>query len=381
MTSTHGGAIRLRRIRALVLKEFRQTVRDPGSILIAFVLPAILLALFAYGVNMDAQGLRLGIALESDAPAAHRLVRDFYATSYFDVTTARDRSELIDDVTRGRLRGLVIIPQDFADRLVAGDAAPVMVVADGSETNTANFVRNYAAGVLDSWQRAEARERGTAAATPIRIESRFWYNEELVSRDALIPGSLAIVMAMVGTLLTSLVVAREWERGTMEALLSTPVSPIELLIGKAVPYFALGCLSFAGAVLAAVFLFGVPFRGGVPALMLTGGAFLLSSLGQGLLISTITKNQFVASQGALVLAFLPAFLLSGFIFEIASMPWVIRQITRVIPARYMVANLQTLFLVSDVWAVLIPNVTFLAVIAALFFAITWRKTSNRLEVS
>lgn len=367
------------RMKALILKEFRQALRDPGSILIAFVLPAILLLLFAYGVNMDVQDLRLGIALESDAPAARRLVQSFYDTSYFDVTTARDRRELLDDVTRGHLRGLIIIPMNFVDRLVANDASPIMVITDGSETNTANFVRNYAAGVLESWQRVEAREQGRTASGLIRLEPRFWYNAELASRNALIPGSLAIVMAMVGTLLTSLVVAREWERGTMEALLATPVNSIELLIGKAVPYFTLGCLSLTGAVLATVFLFDVPFRGGIPALMLAGGAFLLSSLGQGLLISTVTKNQFVASQGALITAFLPAFLLSGFIFEIASMPWVIRQITRIIPARYMVTNLQTIFLVEDVWAVLLPNVAFLLIIAALFLGITLRKTSRRLE--
>ena len=369
------------RIKALIGKESRQMLRDPSSILIAFVLPTILLVLFAYGVNMDAENVALGVALESGDPAALRLAETFRATSYFKVDIAHDRRELLDRVTAGELRGIVIIPQDFTQRLDAGGDSPVLVITDGSETSTASFIRNYTAGVIGLWGSAEAREHRKLSGARIDLKQRFWYNAELESRNTLVPGSLAIVMAIVGTLLTSLVVAREWERGTMEALLSTPVSPVEMLIGKTIPYLILGFLSLFGTVFVTVFIFGVPFRGSIAALVLAGGAFLLSALGQGLLISTATKNQFVASQGALISAFLPAFLLSGFIFEIASMPWLIRQITRIIPARYFVTNLQTLYLVGDVWAVLIPNVAFLIVIAAVFFLITLRKSSSRLEVT
>lgn len=367
------------RIKALVLKEFRQVLRDPSSILIAFVLPAILLMLFGYGINMDAKNIPIGVALESSAPEAGRLLQSFLATTYFKVTVARDARVLQADVTAGRLRGLVIIPSDFSQKLLSGRETPILVVTDGSETNTANFVRNYAAGVLECWRRGEVLEHGGAAFPPIDMEERFWYNPELISRNALVPGSLAIVMACVGALLTSLVVAREWERGTMEALLSTPVTPVEMLIGKTVPYFTLGICSLAASVAVSIFVFKVPFRGGLLGLMLAGGAFLLCSLGQGLLISTLAKNQFVASQAALVSAFLPAFLLSGFIFEIASMPWVIRQITRIVPARYLVANFQTLFLAGDVWAVLIPNILFLLIITVFFFGVTLVKTPIRLE--
>ncbi|MBN1516707.1 ABC transporter permease [Candidatus Sumerlaeota bacterium] len=369
------------RMKALILKESRQMVRDPSSILIAFVLPAILLVLFGYGVNMDAQNVELGVAMECSDPAAQRLVGAFQSSPYFDVEVARDRRELLDKVVSGELRGLVIIPQDFTNRLALSEASPILVITDGSETNTANYVRNYAAGVLGVWRSAEARERGYDASARIRLEPRFWYNAELKSRNALIPGSLAVVMAIVGTLLTSLVVAREWERGTMEALLSTPTSPFEMLIGKTIPYLALGFLSLGCSVFVVIFLFGVPYRGSALALMLAGGAFLLSALGQGLLISTVAKNQFVASQGALITAFLPAFLLSGFIFDIASMPWLVRHITRIIPARYLVTNFQTLFLVGDVWAVLIHNVAFLLAIAALLFGLTLRKSPSRLEGS
>ncbi len=368
----------LLRISALIGKESRQILRDPSSILIAFVLPAILLMLFGYGINMDAQHVPLGVALESDAPAAHRLMQTFNATRYFEITTAADRRELTPLLTEGKVRGLIVIPGDFANRLATG-SSPVLVITDGSETNTANFVRNYSAGVLNIWQYSEAAQLGQQHLPPVQAETRFWYNPEQLSRNNLIPGSIAVIMAIVGTLLTSLVVAREWERGTMEALLSTPVTPFELLISKAVPYFVLGFCSLLGAVAVVVFIFQVPYRGSLFALTLAGGTFLLCALGQGLLISTATKNQFVASQAALVSGFLPAFLLSGFIFDINSMPWLIRQLTHIIPARDLVTNLQTLFLVGDIWAVILPNILFLLIIAALFLRLTLRKTPSRLE--
>lgn len=367
------------RVRSIVIKESRQVLRDPSSILIAFVLPLILLMLFAYGINLDVQRIPVGIALESGEPLARQLAETFRATSYFDVTVAPDRRELLDQVTSGGLRGVIIIPQDFPDRLTAGDASPVFVVTDGSETSTANFVRNYSAGVLDVWRNVMEMERRTPGTGRFELKQRYWYNAELESKNALVPGSLAIVMTIVGTLLTSLVVAREWERGTMEALLSTPVSPLEMLIGKVVPYLVLGFVSLMGAVLLAIFFFGVPYRGSVLGMLVAGSAFLLTALGQGFLISTTTKNQFVASMVALITAFLPSFLLSGFIFEIASMPFGVRQVTRIIPARYFVTNLQTLFLAGDVWEVILPNTAFLLLIAGLFFGITLRKYSSRLE--
>jgi ABC-2 type transport system permease protein len=367
------------RIKALIGKETRQVLRDPSSILIAFVLPFILLILFAYGINMNSENVHIGIAMENDSPAARRLVETFCATSYFDVEVAYDRRELKEKVTSGELRGMVVIPQDFAERLIAGDETSILVITDGSEPSTASIVMNYAVGVLGVWEQAEATDRGVHASSSIELQQRFLYNVELNSRDALVPGSIAIVMAIVGTLLTSLVVAREWERGTMEALLSTPVSPAELLIGKIVPYLVLGFLSMFGSVLMAIFVFGVPYRGGVFAMLLAGGAFLFCALGQGFFISTVTKNQFISSMIALISAFLPAFLLSGFVFEIASMPFVIRLITRIVPARYFVTNLKTLFLVGDVWVVIIPNVLFLLLLSFIFFGVTLRKTSRTLE--
>jgi ABC-2 type transport system permease protein len=322
----------------------------------------------------------VGVVLEDTGPEARRLAGAFAATSFFEVHASRHRREIVPDLVRGRLRGMVVIPQDFARALYApGVTAGVQVITDGSETNTANFVANYAQGTLATWMAQEARVAARPAAPKATLETRFFYNAELDSRNSLVPGSLAVIMAIIGSLLTALVVAREWERGTMEAILATPLSAPEIVIGKLIPYFVLGMASMAVCTAVAFFLYGIPFRGSLPALAAVSAAFLLAALGQGFLISTVTRNQFLASQAALVSAFLPAFILSGFVFEIASMPWIIRTVSRIIPARYFVTNLQTLFLTGDVWALLTPNALFCLAIAGIFFALTLKKTPRRLE--
>lgn len=376
----HFKAGRARRLKALIVKESLQIVRDPSSILIAFVLPLILLFLFGYGVSLDARQVRLGVVLEDTGPEARRLAAAYLATPFFDARAARDRHALEDDLVSGRLRGLVIIPQDFSRALhTPGTAARIQVITDGSETNTANYVANYAEGTLANWLAQEGRQAGRGIEPSVDLASRFFYNAELDSRNSLVPGSLAIIMAIIGTLLTALVVAREWERGTMEALLATPLSAPEIIFGKLVPYFVLGMASMAVCTAVAFFLYGIPFRGSLPALAIASAAFLLTALGQGFLISTLTRNQFLASQAALVTAFLPAFILSGFVFEIASMPWIIRQLAKIIPARYFVTNLQTLFLAGDIWGLMRANILALLLLAGLLFALTLKKTPHRLE--
>ncbi|MBU0965486.1 MAG: ABC transporter permease [Proteobacteria bacterium] len=371
---------RLRRMKALITKEFVQVMRDPSSLLIAFVLPMILLFLFGYGVSLDAKRLRIGVAVEDSGEEAASLAAAFVASPYFEARISRDARVLEADLLAGRSRGIVVLAGDFSRRLHAtGAAAPVQVITDGSETNTANYVQNYAQGVVSTWATIRRLKQGDDSRPGPRLVPRIWFNPELESRDSLVPGAIAIIMAIIGTLLTALVVSREWERGTMEAMMATPVGIAEVIIGKLIPYFLLGMLAMLGSVGVAVFLFKVPFHGSLPALLLTSVVFLLAALGQGLLISTVAKNQFVAAQVAMVTGFLPAFLLSGFIFEIASMPLPIRVLTRIIPARYLVTNLQTLFLVGDVWPLLLPNVLILLGLAAVLFFITARKTAKRLR--
>ncbi|MGR9478497.1 ABC transporter permease [Rhizobium leguminosarum] len=368
---------RLRRLSALVRKESLQAIRDPSSILIAFVLPLILLFLFGYGVSLDTTRTRIGLVTEEMTPLTQDLSASFQASRYFDVAMGRDRRLFEEDLVLGKVRGIVVIPADFTTRYTAGNRPDIQVIVDGSDPNTANFVQNYAQGAVANWERQ--RQADVAVQSPaISVEQRFWFNPELTSRNFLVPGSIAIVMTLVGTLLTSLVVAREWERGTMEAMMATPVTAVELLAGKILPYFLLGLTSMTLCVLLAVFLFGVPFRGSVAALYALSAAFLIPALGQGLLISTATKNQFLASQLALITAFLPAFLLSGFLFEINSMPVVIQWITFIVPARYLIPSLQTVFLAGDIWPMFLRAISVMLTIGAIMFMLAARSTRKRI---
>jgi len=369
---------RAHRFAALVRKESHQIVRDPSSLLIAVVLPMILLFLFGYGVSLDVSRTRVGLVVESATPITQDLAASFQASRYFEVVEGRDRREFEDDLVLGRIRGILVIPADFSSDYASGREPEVQVLVDGSDPNTANIVQNYAQGVVANWARLRAAE--IAARLPvITVDLRFWFNPELTSRYFLIPGSIAIVMTLVGTLLTALVIAREWERGTMEAMMATPVTAAELLAGKVLPYFALGLAAMTLCVLVAVFLFSVPFRGSILALYALSAAFLLPALGQGLLISAVTKNQFLASQLALMSGFLPAFLLSGFLFEIGSMPRIIQWITALVPARYLIPSLQTVFLAGDIWPLFLRNIAVLLVIGTVLFALTVRSIRKRID--
>lgn len=371
---------RIRRIKALIVKEFYQIVRDPSSILISIVLPLILLFLYGFGVSLDVNHLRIGLALEDTSPDAQSFMKSLTDSRFFDVTIRRDRREFTEDILKGNLRGIVVIPQYFtAFRYHQDKIAPIQVIADGSEPNTANFVQNYVAGAWQNWLQQEALGAGQGIKDLINVQPRFWYNEQLESRFFLVPGSLAIIMTLIGTLLTALVVSREWERGTMEALMSTPVTTVELIIGKLIPYFILGMCSMTACVIVARLMYGIPQRGSWFALEFVSACFLLTSLGLGLLISTVIRNQFAAAQAAMVAAFLPAYILSGFIFEIASMPLVIQWVTYVVPARYFVTALQTIFLVGDVWSLLIMSLIPMLLICLLLFLIIAHITVKRLD--
>jgi ABC-2 type transport system permease protein len=378
-TSRAGHDSRLRRFAALLRKESYQIIRDPSSILIAFVLPLILLFLFGYAVSLDATRTQIGVVLEAPTPGARDLAASFEASRYFDVRIDRDRRDFEEDLVLGRIKGIVVIPSTFAaDHQKHGTPAQIQVVVDGSDPNTANFVANYSDGVLASWASLNAASTGAKPAT-INVQQRFWFNPELTSRFFLVPGSIAIVMTLVGTLLTALVVAREWERGTMEAIMATPVTAAELLAGKVLPYFILALISMTLCVLIAVFLFGVPFRGSIWALYALSAAFLCPALGQGLLISAATKNQFLASQLALLSAFLPGFLLSGFLFEIDSMPKIIQWISIIVPARYLIPSLQTVFLAGDIWPLFLRDIAIMLFEGAILLLLAARTTQKRLS--
>ncbi len=370
-----------RRFGALLIKETRQIVRDPSTALIAFVLPLLLLFIFGFGVNLDTARTRIGIDRRDGSQAAVSLAQDFVGSRWFDVVDSQPISRLSSELVAGTIRGIIVIPDGFG-RNVATGGGSIQVITDGSLPNTAGFVAAYAEGVRASWVARHAIEQGRASPgiarpPPIGIEHRYWFNPELTSRFFLVPGSIAVVMTMIGTLLTALVVAREWERGTLEGLMATPIGMGEFILTKVVPYFVLALCSMALCTLLAITLFGVPFRGSPLALLAISAVFLLPALGQGLLISAATKNQFVASQIALLTAFLPTMLLSGFLFEIASMPKAIRLLTYLVPARYLIPQLQTVFLAGDDWGLYLPDMAALLGFGALFFAIAIRVTRRR----
>jgi ABC-2 type transport system permease protein len=367
----------VRRLATLVRKETYQIARDPSSVLIALVLPVILLFLFGYAVSLDTGLTRIGLVVEESTPLTQDLAASFRGSPYFAVTYGRDRREFEEDLVLGRVRGIVVIPQTFAADFTAGRNPSLQVIVDGSEPNNANFVQSYTQGTVVTWA-ALRKSESVGHPPPITVEQRFWFNPELTSRFFLVPGSIAIVMTLVGTLLTSLVIAREWERGTMEAMMATPVTATELLVGKIIPYFLLGLASMTVCVLLAVFVFGVPFRGSILALYALCATFLIPALGQGLLISAVTRNQFLASQVALMSAFLPAFLLSGFLFEIDSMPAVIQWITMIVPSRYLIPSLHTVFLAGDIWPMFGRAIAIMLLMGAVLFAITARNIRKRI---
>ncbi|MGO9200951.1 MAG: ABC transporter permease [Limisphaerales bacterium] len=383
-----------RRLRALCKKETLQILRDPSSNIIAFVLPVVMLLIFGYGISLDTPGLRVGLVLEDSSPEARLFAASLFGSPYLRVQTARSRAELAQALVRGRVRGFVIVPPDFSQKLKEpSDAVPLLIVTDGAEPNTANFVENYIRMAWEGWLEERAAQRGApldggadpwpgngaAPAPTVTLEPRFWFNPSAESRNYLIPGSITVIMTVIGALLTSLVVAREWERGTMEALLASPVTRAELLLSKLLPYYALGIVSLFICVGVSVLGLGVPFRGSTLVLWLVGSLFLGSALGLGLLLSTVTRNQFNAAQAALNAAFLPAVILSGFIYEIRSMPPLIRAVTYLVPARYFVTAMQTLFQAGQVWVVLLKSMLFLATASAFFIGMTALKTRKRLE--
>lgn len=370
-------AVNLRRLRAMILKETFQILRDPSSLMVAFLLPVMMIFLFGYGVSLDPTSMKMGLVQQSAGGHATGLANSFVNSRYFDVSPGQSIKQFEDDLVAGSISGIVVIPSQFDRNMDSGSPQPlIQIITDGSNPNAAKFFANYSQGVFNSWQQQTREEAGIEINPPVILNTHFLYNEQLASRFFLIPGSMAIILTMVGSLLTSLLIAREWERGTMETLISTPITVFELILAKLIPYVILGLLSSAICILLAIFVFGLPFHGSMIILVLLLLAFLIPSLAQGLLISTLTKSQFVASQIALITAFMPAFLLSGFIFEIASMPRWVQAITYVFPGRYLVPPLQSIFLTGNVYELLLPNMAILMGFGIFFIAITLRVTKK-----
>jgi ABC-2 type transport system permease protein len=367
------------RLRGLVRKEFLQVLRDPSSIAIAFVMPVVLLILFGYGVSLDAKHVPVAVIVEQPSSETASLIAEFQGNEYFEPTPVGDMSAAERALAAGDVSAIIRVRADFARALAKADTAPIQVIVNGVDANNARLMLGYIEGAWGKWLEHRAEAAGETAVLPVQIEQRIWFNHEVRSRNFLVPGLIAVIMTLIGALLTALVMAREWERGTIEAMFVTPVRMREIILSKLVAYFTLGTGGMLLSVGMAVWLFGVPLRGSFVMLWATSSLFLLVALGMGLLISVVTKNQFVAGQVAIIATFLPAFILSGFIFDIGSMPPIVQVLTHAIAARYFVAIVQTVFLAGDVWSVIWPNALALVVMASIFLTLVRRKARKSLE--
>jgi ABC-2 type transport system permease protein len=338
------------RLLAIARKEVLQLRRDPRSLVMAFVVPAFLTLVFGYVMNFDVKHLRLGVIDQDRTMASRDLVSAFSASGYFTVT---ERPERTDDaeplLQRGAVRMVLVIPPGFA----AGRDRQLQALVDGGDANTAAIAMNYANAIVASWA---ARTTPDARRTiTVVAQTRVWYNEELKSSNMVVPGLIAVIMMIIAAMLTALTVAREWERGTMEQLAATPVHPAEVILGKLVPYFVIGLFDVAVAVTIGLTIFKVPFRGSALLLLGTTALFLVGALGLGIFISAAIKSQLLATQVAMVVTYMPSLLLSGLMFDIASMPKPLALITLIVPARYFITVLRGVFLKGVGPAVLWPQ--------------------------
>lgn len=352
------------RLLALTRKEFRQLLRDRSSLAIGIGLPALLILLFGYGISLDIKNVNVAVVMGDPSPTAVDVLSGLRLSRYFTPVTVLSMHEAEGLMDAHEIDAILRVPSDFTSELVSGQGqgrGVLELIVHGADPATARVVVGYIAGALAQWSlRTGERKagRGAAAAAPfgsVALETHMWFNAANTSTWYLVPGLIVLIMTLTGALLTSLVVAREWERGTLEALFVTPVRPTEILLAKLTPYFGVGMLGFAMCLLAARFLFNVPFIGSLWLLVASSVLYMLVSLGIGLLISSATKNQFVASQMALLTSFLPAVMLSGMLFDLNNVPPVVRYIGLALPATYFLDLVRTLMLAGDLWPIVFKD--------------------------
>ena len=358
---------RLRRIGALVRKESRQMLRDPSTVLIGIVMPALLILIFGYGLSLDVKNVPIAVVLEHRSQKADEIAAGFSLSPYFKATVLTSMPQAQQLMNQRKVDGIVRIRQNFSHQ-IASNNADIQVLVHGSDANYARIVQGYALGAIGQSFLRKKMEGVDINDGPVIVQSQTWFNKNNDSHYFLVPGLIVLIMTLIGALLTALLMAREWEQGTLEAIFVTPVRVGEILLGKIIPYFCLGVIGLALCIVAAKFLFNVPLRGSTALLAGASMLYLLVTLGMGLLISAATKNQFLASQIAIIVSYLPAMMLSGFLFDIRSMPVALRVITLVLPARYYNELLQTIFLAGNIWPIIIPD---LMVVGAMAIALLW----------
>ena len=339
-----------RRINAIAKKEFIQIWRDPRSLGLALVIPIILIILFGYGLSLDIQNIPMAVWDRDNSKTSRDFIRDFQNSVYFKIVGYYDNYGAIQDlIDKGDVMMGLVIDKDFSQALLSNQPARAQLLLDGSDSNTAQIALGYANAVVMAYNSriitsAAVKTGNKLNPSAIDLRPRVWFNQDFESKYFIVPGLIAIIMTIIAALLTSLTVAREWERGTMEQLISTPVRPGELIFGKFIPYFIIGMFDLLVSVLMGRFLFAVPLRGNIILLFVMSAIFLTGALSIGIFISVAAKNQLLASQMAILTSFLPAFLLSGFTYEIFNMPKFVQAITFLIPARYFIIILRGIYL-------------------------------------
>ena len=371
----------LTRMRALIRKESRQMMRDRSTLTLGIILPMILLLLFGFGLSLDVNLVPVAVVRDNSSPATRDLFTSLRLSPYFAPVMSNSMEEAKALLRDGTVNA--IVRRDLKDRADGSDS--VQIIVNGRDSNQARIMQRYLEGALARW----AGARGVAAAVqadsadplPGRAvaEPRIWYNHAMESRYFLIPGVTVLIMTLIGTLLTALVIAREWERGTYEAMAATPVMPGEILAGKTVPYFALGMVGLFLCLAAAAWVFAVPMRGSL--FLIVGGSalYLVVALGIGLCVSAITRSQFLASQLALVFNFMPTLMMSGFVFDLKSAPWFVYYLAHIFPATWYVDLMQTLFLAGNIPQVVGRDMIVLAVFAVVLLALARKKIVKSVE--
>ncbi len=372
--------ISLSRIRSLVLKEIRQILRDGSSLLIGLLLPAVLIFIFGYGISLDLKNVPIAIVMEDNSPTARDVLAGFRGTEYFSPVQASSMAEAEAMMRRREVDAILRIRNDFSANLLAGRAS-VQLIVHGIDSTSASLAQSYAAAALEEWA-ARLKDRGSAplsSPASAYAEQRIWFNAANSSTWYLVPGLIVIIITIVGAFLTSLVMAREWERGTLEALFASPVRPLEVLLAKIIPYFVIGMAGLGLCLLAARFLFDLPFEGSFWLLLISSMFYLLSALGMGLLISALTRSQFLAGQITILISFLPAVLLSGFLFDLRNVPPLVRIIGHLLPSTYYMDLLKTLLLAGDNLPLAVRNCGILALYTVIFFLGALRASGKKLE--
>ncbi len=376
--------LHLRRMGAVARKEFIHVLRDPRALGIAIVLPMIMLMIFGYALTLDLDRVPLAVWDQSRTPQSRELVSRFEGSRYFSVVARPGNYREVEaSVEGGRTLMALVIPVEFGRRVASGRTTQVQVLADGSDANTTTLALSYAEAIVRTYSQEILVEKvrrmtGRPPALPLELRPRAWFNTDMESKIFIVPGLIAVIMMLIAALLTSLTVAREWETGTMEQLISTPLRGSELILGKLAPYFAIGMVDMLLSVLAGRFLFDVPIRGNLLLLFSVSAIYLVGALSLGILISTKAKTQLLASQAAFVATFLPAFLLSGFMFDIGNMPKVLQLVTYLIPARYFVTFLRGLYLKGTGIAQLWPECLLMVAFGALMLLLAIRSFKKRL---